>query len=68
MAKEELAIEVAEVDRVQIDNVNLAETAEHEILEQLTSYTASTDKKYSSLLSLSAHFDHHGICTSSSPP
>jgi hypothetical protein len=43
VAEQELAIEVAEVDRVKVYNVNLAKTGEDEVLEEFASNTASSD-------------------------
>lgn len=43
MAKEELTIEVAEIDCVQIDDVDLAEASENEVLEEFTANSACTD-------------------------
>jgi hypothetical protein len=46
VAKQELPVEVAEVDRVQVDNVNLAEPGEDEVLEELAADAASADHEH----------------------
>jgi predicted PilT family ATPase len=42
VAEEELAVEVAEVDGVEVDNVDLAEAGEDEVLEQFAADAASS--------------------------
>ena len=49
--EEELPIEIAQVDRVQVDDVNLAEASEDEILEELAANTTSAHHKNPRLLS-----------------
>jgi hypothetical protein len=39
-AEEKLAVEIAEVDRIEVNDVNLAEAGKHEILEQLAADAA----------------------------
>jgi hypothetical protein len=43
VAEQELAIEVAEVDRVKVYDVNLAKAGENEVLEEFASNAASSD-------------------------
>ena len=45
MSKEELAVEVAEIDGVKIDYVYFGESSEDKVFEQLTSYSTSTDEQ-----------------------
>lgn len=49
MAKEKLSVEVAEIDGVEIDDVNLAEAGQDEVLEQLAANAASAYQEYSGL-------------------
>ena len=49
MSEEELTVEIAEVDGVQINNVYLAVARENEIFKKLASYTTSSDKQDSRL-------------------
>lgn len=42
IAEQELAVEVAQVDGVEVDDVDFTETSENEVLEQLTANTASS--------------------------
>lgn len=53
MSEEELPVEIAEVDCVQIDDVNLAEAGEDEVLEEFAAYAASADHENTGLESLS---------------
>lgn len=41
IAKQELSVEVAEIDRVQVGNVDFAEAGQDEVLEQFASDAAS---------------------------
>lgn len=38
-----MAIEIAEIDGVKIDNVNLTETSEDKIFQQLTAYATGAN-------------------------
>ena len=49
MSKEELAIEVTQIDCVKIDDVNLTKAGENKVLEELTPNTSSSNKKYTRL-------------------
>ena len=49
MPEEELAIEIAEIDGVEIDNVDLTETCEYEVLEELAPDPSSSYEKYARL-------------------
>ena len=42
VAEEKLAVQVAQVDGVEVDDVDFTETSENEVLEQLTANTASS--------------------------
>ena len=44
-AEEELAIEIAEIDGVEIDDVDLTEAGEQKTFEQFTAYPTGTDEK-----------------------
>jgi len=48
--KEKLAIEIAKVDSVEIDDVDLAEAGQHKVLEEFASDPASSNHKYTRLL------------------
>lgn len=50
LAEEELAVEVGNVDRVHVDDVNVAKTSEGEILQDLASQSASSDDKHLALV------------------
>ena len=41
LSEEELAVQIAQIDGVEIDDVDLAETSQDEVLEKLASDTAS---------------------------
>lgn len=43
MPKEELAIKIAKVYSVKVDDVDLTESSEDKILQQLTAYAAGAD-------------------------
>ena len=49
VAEEELAVQIREVDRVEIHNVDLAEASEDEILEELAADAAGTDHEHARL-------------------
>lgn len=44
-AEEELAVQVGEIDGVQVDDVDVAEAGEEEVLEQLAADTAGADEE-----------------------
>ena len=48
--EEKLAIEIAEIDGVKVDNVNLTETSEDNILQQLATDAAGTDHQNARLV------------------
>ena len=50
VAKQKLAVEVAEVDGVEVDNVDLAKAGEDEVLKQLAADAASPYHEYARLL------------------
>lgn len=50
VAEQELAVEVAEVDGVEVDNVDLAKAGEDEVLKQLAADAASPYHEYARLL------------------
>lgn len=56
MPEEELSIEVRKIYGVQVHDVNLAESSEGEVLEQLTSDTTGTDHQDTRLLLLAKVF------------
>lgn len=43
MTEQKLAVQVAQVDSVKVDDVNLAEAGQDEILEEFTAYASSAD-------------------------
>lgn len=43
MAKEKLAIEITQVNGVQVNDMNFAEASQNEILEELASNATCTD-------------------------
>lgn len=43
LSEEKLAVEVAQVDRIEVDDVDLSEAREDEVLQQFTANTSSTD-------------------------
>jgi hypothetical protein len=45
VAEEELAIQVTEIDCIEIDDVNLAEAGEDEVFEQLAADAAGSNKE-----------------------
>lgn len=69
IAEEKLAVEVAQVDGVEVNNVYLAESCEHQILEQLASDTSSSYHEHARLSSrqyiairLPSHLDWSYTC------
>ena len=50
LTKEKLTVEVAEVDSVQINDVNFAEAGKDEILQELTANSASADHQNTRLM------------------
>lgn len=51
VSEEELTVEIAQVDGVQVDNVDLAVTGEHEVLEEFASDATSSDHQHARLRS-----------------
>jgi hypothetical protein len=49
LSEEELAIQIAEIDCIKIDNVNLPKAGQDQVLQQFTANSAGTDKEYSCL-------------------
>jgi len=49
VSEEKLAIEVAEVDRVKVDDMNLAKACKDKILEELAANAACADKENTGL-------------------
>lgn len=49
MTEEELTIEIAKIDRIQIDNMYLAEACKDEVLEKLTTNSSCSDHQDSRL-------------------
>jgi hypothetical protein len=49
MSKEKLSIEVAQVDCIEINNMNLPEACEDKILEKLASDSTSSHHQYAGL-------------------
>ena len=51
MAEEELAIEIAEIDRVKINDVNLTKTSEDKVFQQFTTNSTRSHHQYTRLQS-----------------
>lgn len=49
VAEQELAVEVAQVDCVEVDDVDFTESSEDEVLEQLTANAASSYHEHARL-------------------
>jgi hypothetical protein len=49
MSKEKLTIEVAQIDGIEIDDLDLAEACEDKVFEKLTSDSTSTHHQHASL-------------------
>lgn len=49
VSKEELSIEIAEINRIEVNNVDLPKAGEDEVLEQLASNASSANHQYASL-------------------
>lgn len=47
VSEEELTVEITQVDRIKIDDINMVKTCHDKVLEQFASYTASTDEQHS---------------------
>ena len=45
LPKEELAVEITQVDGIQVDDMNFAETGQDQVLEELATDSAGTDEK-----------------------
>lgn len=43
VAEQELSIEVAEVDGIEVHDVNLSKPSENEVFEKLTAYTSGSN-------------------------
>ena len=51
LSEKKLPIEIAEVDRIQIHDVNLAEAGENKVLEEFTANAPRTDHQNPGLIS-----------------
>ena len=49
VSEEELTVEVAQVDGVQIDDLNLTEAGKGKVFQEFASYTTCAYKKHASL-------------------
>jgi hypothetical protein len=63
VAKQELPIEVAQINGVQIDNMDLAKAREHKILQQFASDTASAHHQHARLYSLALSSQEYAPCS-----
>ena len=45
MTEEKLAVEIAQVDCVQVDDVDLAKPTHHKVLEEFASYPTGTNQQ-----------------------
>ncbi len=49
MTKKKLSIEIAQIDCIKVDDMNLTKTSEDKVFQELTSDSASANKKYTGL-------------------
>lgn len=49
MTEEELSVEVAQIDGIEVDNVDLAEAEEDDVLEEFAAYATGADQQDSGL-------------------
>lgn len=49
MPEQELPVEIAEIDRVKVDDVDLAEAGENEVLEEFASYATGAYHQHARL-------------------
>ena len=49
MSEEELAVQIAEIDGVKVDDMNFTEAGQYQVLQQFAAYAASSDEKDASL-------------------
>lgn len=57
LSKEKLPVQIAEVYRVQVDNVNFAIAGKGKVLEKLAADSASPNEKHTRLRTISMHGD-----------
>lgn len=57
LPEEELAVQVTQIDSVEIDDVDFAETREDEVLQELATDPASPNKEDAGLFRRSVSFD-----------
>lgn len=50
MPEEELPVEIAQVDCIKINDVNLTKASEDKILQELTAYSPSANQEYTRLI------------------
>ena len=50
LTEKELPIEVAKIDGIQVNNVNLAKAGEHEVFEKLATNSSSSDHQHTRLM------------------
>ena len=55
VSEEELSVQVAEIDSVEVDDMNLAKATEKEVLKKLATNTSSSNHEH---LRLSDHVSH----------
>lgn len=71
ITEQKLAVEVAQVDGVEVDDVDFAEAGKHDVLEQLAADAASSNHKNARLSQVSnwfvsslvsrSHLLHHAV-------
>ena len=61
VTKKKLTIEIAEVDGVQIDNVDLAEAGENKVLQELATNSSGTDHQNAGLDNVTISRGRKGI-------
>lgn len=65
VSKEELSVQVAEIDSVEVDDVNLAKATEKEVLKKLTTNTSSSNHEHLRLSDHVSHVPRSGLYTQS---
>lgn len=61
MTEEELAVEVAKVDGIEIDDMDFAEPGQDEVLEEFTTDSASAHQQDSRLEQEKRHSQRHDV-------
>jgi hypothetical protein len=64
VAEQELPVQIAQINRVQVDNVNLSKASEHKILEQFAADATSSHHQYAGLSPPLALFARQAVALS----